>query len=143
MNADERRFDSDIECYLHEELTEKIIGVFYSVYNELGFGFLESVNQRAMYIGLEDAGFAVQEKMPVPVWFRGHEIGEFEADLLVDGKVFLELKAGRALDASHEAQLLNYLRATSIEVGLLLNFGPKPQIKRRAFANERKRVRPN
>src|SRR5882757_4054081 len=107
----------------HEELTQKIIGVFYDVYNELGHGFLESVYETAMVIALEDAGLSVKRQVEVPVWFRGRQIGTFFADLLVEDVVIVELKAVRSIDPSHEAQLLHYLRATEIELGLLLNFG--------------------
>ena len=122
----------------HRELTEKIIGVFYDVYNELGHGFLESVYEAAMAIALAEADLDVERQHPIPVWFRGQQVGDFRADLLVEKAVILEFKAARALEPSHEAQLLNYLRATPIEVGLLLNFGPEPQFKRLAFDNDRK-----
>ena len=111
----------------HRELTEKIIGVFYDVYNELGHGFLESVYERALALALAQAGMRVEQQVPVSVWFRGQQRGDFRADMLVDGKVLLELKAARTIDQAHEKQLLNYLRATDIEVGLLLNLGVTPQ----------------
>jgi GxxExxY protein len=122
----------------HRELTEKIIGVFYEVYNELGHGFLESVYEKAFDIALTSKGIGVLRKIEVPVWFRGQKVGDFEADMLVERCVLLELKAGRALHAAHEAQLLNYLRATEIEVGMLFSFGLKPEFKRLAFDNNRK-----
>jgi GxxExxY protein len=122
----------------HRELTEKIIGVFYDVYNELGHGFLESVYEKALEIALTAKGMTVHRKIEVPVWFRGHQVGDFEADMLVNRCVLLELKAGRCLDPTHEAQLLNYLRATEIEVGMLLSFGLKPEFKRMAYDNARK-----
>lgn len=125
----------------HGELTERIIGVFYDVYNDLGHGFLESVYEKAMLIALHDAGSDVQYKHPIEVLFRGQSVGVFEADLLVAGAVILELKSARAIDPAHEAQLLNYLRATNIEVGLILNFGPKPQFRRLAYDNTRKALR--
>lgn len=131
MNAD----------FKHQVLTEKIIGVFYDVYNELGAGFLESVYQKSLALALESAGFAVRSRIDIPVWFRGQQVGQFVGDLLVENCVLLELKAARALDPAHEAQLLNYLRATDIEVGLLLNFGPRPVIKRLAYNNVRKTLR--
>lgn len=121
-------------------LTQKIIRMFYDVYNELGTGFLESVYQKSLALALESTGLTVCSRVDIPVWFRGHQVGHFEGDLLVERCVLLELKAARALDSSHQAQLLNYLRATGIEVGLLLNFGPKPEFKRLAF-NSQKRVR--
>jgi GxxExxY protein len=125
----------------HRELTEKIIGLFYDVYNELGFGFLESVYEEAMAIALTDAGLKIQRQYPVPVWFRGRQVGDFKADLLVEGKIILELKAARSMDLAYEKQLLNYLRGTQLEVGLLLNFGPKAEFRRLAFSNERKSIR--
>jgi GxxExxY protein len=143
INRDQHRSAEQEKEFLHRKLTEKVIGVFYDVYNELGFGFLESVYQGAMLFALADAGLYAIEEIDVPVWFRGKRVGDFDADILVENKVLLELKAVRALESSHEAQLLNYLRATPIEVGLLLNFGPKPQIKRMLFDNERKRSRPS
>lgn len=123
------------------ELTEKVIAVFYEVYNELGHGFLESVYHRSFEYALSERGLHVRRKIKIPVWFRGQNVGDFEADVLVEKKVLLELKAVRALDAAHEAQLLNYLRATSVEVGMLFNFGLRPQFKRFGFDNSRKRPR--
>jgi len=131
MNADLKYF----------ELTQKIIGVYYEVYNELGSGFLESVYQKSLALALESAGLKVCCRIDIPVWFRRHQVGQFEGDLLVEQSVLLELKAARMLTSAHQAQLLNYLRATEIEVGLLLNFGPKPEFKRVAYDNSRKRVR--
>jgi GxxExxY protein len=126
----------------HRELTEKIIATFYEVYNELGFGFLESVYEEAMLIALSAKGLKANQQIPIPVWFRGKKIGNFEADLIVEDVVILELKAVRLLDEAHKAQLLNYLRATEIEVGLLLNFGQRPEFKRLAFDNQRKKQQP-
>ena len=128
--------------FKHGELTQKIIAVFYEVYNELGHGFAESVYEKSMHIALRDAGLLVQHKHPITVLFRNQNVGDFEADLLVEKLVLLELKSARAIDPAHDAQLLNYLRATPIEVGLLLNFGPKPEFKRLAYDNQRKRVGP-
>ena len=125
----------------HRALTEVIIGVFFEIYNELGHGFLESVYEKAFIFALNSKGLTANAQIEVPVWFRGHRVGDFSADMLVQGCVLLELKACRALDSAHEAQLLNYLRATEIEVGLLFNFGLKPQFKRLAFDNRRKQVR--
>ncbi|MCU1306716.1 MAG: hypothetical protein JWN45_1411 [Acidobacteriaceae bacterium] len=123
----------------HAEITEKIIGVFFAVYNELGHGFLESVYQNAMVIALIQAGLKVEREVPVPVFFRGQVVGDYRADLLVGGLVLVELKTVRVLEPSHEAQLFHYLRATNVEVGLLLNFGAKAQFKRIAFENTRKK----
>jgi GxxExxY protein len=127
----------------HSELTEKIIGVFYDVYNELGHGFLESTYAEALVVALEESGLSASREVPVPVWFRGRKVGQYYADLIVDGVVLLELKAARALDSAHEAQLLHYLRATEVEVGLLLNFGLRPQFRRLVYDNERKKIREN
>ncbi|MGO9127487.1 MAG: GxxExxY protein [Terriglobales bacterium] len=127
--------------YKHQELTEAIIRAFYEVYNELGHGFLESVYEEAMFRVLEESGVTVQRQYPLPVWFRGAQIGDFRADLVVAGNVIVELKAAKALEPFHEAQLLNYLRASDLEVGLLLNFGPAPKLKRLVFANEKKHLR--
>jgi GxxExxY protein len=122
----------------HRDLTKRIIGIFYEVYNEFGHGFLESVYETAFAMALELNGLTVLRQIEVPVWFRGKKIGDFTADMLVDKCVLLELKAGQGLDRAHEAQLLNYLRATQIEVGMLFNFGVKPEFKRMAFDDSRK-----
>jgi GxxExxY protein len=124
----------------HEQLTGKIIEVFFEVYNELGHGFLESVYENSMRLALTEAGLFVPPKKPLDVWFRGVVVGVFEPDVTVDNLVILEIKSARAIDPAHEAQLLNYLRATEIEVGLLLNVGPKPEFKRMVFDNDRKRT---
>ena|SRR5215467_4861640 len=127
---------------LHPDLTEKIIGVYYDVYNEIGHGFLETVYRNAMQIALTDAGLFVQREFPIPVWFRGQEVGQFRADLLIEKVVLLELKAVSSLDRSHEAQILHYLRATEVEVGLLFNFGSlRPQFRRLVFENTKKKIR--
>src|SRR5258708_38371047 len=110
-----------------------IIGVFYEVYNELGHGFLESVYQKSLGLALASGGLQVCRPIEIPVWFRGNRVGEFEGDMLIERCVLIELKAARSLDSSHQAQLLNYLRATDIEVGWLLNFGLKPEFKRLLF----------
>jgi len=135
--------NTDIHGFKHEETTQKIIGVFFEVYNELGHGFLESVYEKSLEVALNSMGIKVRRQIEVPVWFRSHQVGDFTADMLVNDCVLVELKAARALDSAHEAQLLNYLRATEIEVGLLLNFGLKPQFKRLIFDNPRKSIREN
>ena len=122
----------------HEGTTEKIIGAFYEVYNELGHGFLESVYAESMTIAMRAAGLKVIQQAPIAVYFRGQLVGDFRADLLANDEVIVELKAGRAIESASEAQLLNYLRATRVEVGLLMNFGPKAEFKRFIFDNERK-----
>jgi GxxExxY protein len=132
-----QRFDSD---YTHQLLTEKIIGACYRVYTELGYGFLESVYENAVALVLRRQGIVTEQEVPISVWFQGEEVGRFRPDLLVERSVILELKAARTIEAAHEAQLLNVLRATSIEIGLLFNFGPRPQLKRMAFSNTRKNL---
>ena len=127
----------------HSDLTEKIIGIFYDVYNELGHGFLESTYAEALVVALEESALSTAREVPVPVWFRGRKVGQYYADLIVGGAVLLELKAMRTIDSAHEAQLLHYLRATEVEVGLLLNFGLRPQFRRLLFDNERKKIREN
>ena len=122
----------------HGLITDQILRVFYEVYNELGHGFLESVYQRALVIALESDGLRVFSRVDIPVWFRGYQVGNFVGDVLVENCVLLELKAARMLDSSHRAQLMNYLRATEIEVGLLLNFGERPEFKRVVFDNLKK-----
>ncbi|NTW59979.1 MAG: GxxExxY protein [Nitrospirae bacterium] len=107
---------------INEQLTEKIIGICFEVLNELGSGFLESVYQRAVAITLLQAGLKVQEQVPLKVSFRGRVVGEFYADVVVEDQVVLEMKSVKSLAAEHEAQLLNYLKATGMKVGLLLNF---------------------
>ena len=127
----------------HAGLTEQIIGIFYDVYNELGHGFLESVYEESLVIALREAGLEVRSQVPVPVWFRRHKVGEFRADMLVENEIILELKSARLLEPSHEAQLPPYLKSTNVEVGLLLNFGIRPQFRRLLFDNERKKIREN
>jgi len=124
--------------YKHVELTEQIIGAFYEVYNVLGFGFLEKIDENALAIELENRGLAVEQQAPIVVRYAGQVVGKHYADLVVDDKVIIGLKAAKALVPSHEAQLLNYLKATPYEVGLLLNFGPKAAFKRKAFDNVNK-----
>ena len=135
--------DTDKHGFKHKDITDKIIRVFYEVYNELGHGFLESVYERSLEIALNSLDLKVLRQIEIPVWFRGKPVGDFTADMLIENCVLLELKAARSLDSSHQAQLLNYLRATEIEVGLLLNFGLKPEFKRLIFDNPRKAIRGN
>ena len=135
--------DTDKHGFKHKDITDKIIRVFYEIYNELGRGFLESVYERSLEIALNSLGLKVCRQIQIPVWFRGKPVGDFTADMLIENCVLSELKAARSLDSSHQAQLLNYLRATEIEVGLLLNFGLKPEFKRLIFDNPRKAIRGN
>jgi GxxExxY protein len=124
--------------YAHAEVTNQIIKAFYTVYNSLGYGFLESVYEKALQIELQEAGFRVDPQVPITVHYRGNIVGEFRADLVVNDLVILELKAAKEIEPAFEAQLLNYLKATKIEIGLLLNFGPRPSVRRFVFDNPRK-----
>jgi GxxExxY protein len=123
----------------HKELTQKIIGAFYTVYNTLGYGFLENVYENALRIELQKMGLRLASQYAINVYYEGQVVGEYFSDLLIEDRVIVELKAVRNLLPEHEAQLLNYLNATQYEVGLLLNFGIKPQVKRKIFDNEQKR----
>jgi|SwirhisoilCB2_FD_contig_111_45335_length_1065_multi_3_in_0_out_0_2 GxxExxY protein len=127
--------------YKHSKLTDLIIGVFYEVYNELGFGFLESVYRNALQLALIEKQLVVMPEKAISVYFRGNKVGDFRADLVVNDLVLLELKTAEAIAIAHEAQLLNYLRSTTLEIGLILNFGPKPQVRRLLFDNDRKQSR--
>lgn len=122
----------------HSDLTEKIIGAFFEVYNELGYGFSESVYENALLLELEKSGLQVEHQVPIKVYYHGQAIGQYWADILVNDAVILELKAARQILEEHEARLLNYLKATQYEVGLLLNFGPKAQHLRKIYDNNRK-----
>jgi GxxExxY protein len=126
---------------LHKELTEAIIKAFYDVYNELGFGFLEKVYQNSLYLELKARGFEVEAQKQIKVHFKGFEVGEYYADLLVNNTIILELKAVEAIVPEFEHQLINYLRGTDKEVGLLLNFGLKPEFRRKIFENSRKKLK--
>jgi GxxExxY protein len=110
---------------LHKDLTDSILKVFYDVYNELGYGFLEKVYQNSMYLELKSKGFDVEAQKQIKVYYKNKEVGEYYADLIVNNLVILELKAAEAIVEEFEWQLINYLRGTKIEVGLLLNFGKK------------------
>ncbi len=125
-------------AYKHTDITEKIIKAFYTVYNALGYGFLEKVYRNAMTLELRRLGLKVVPEAPIHVYYGDQIVGEYYADLLVADAVIVELKAVRQWDEAYDAQLLNYLKATRYEVGLLLNFGPKPAIKRKAYDNSHK-----
>lgn len=124
-----------IDNYKHSEITEKIIKAFYKVYNALGYGFLEKVYENAMFMELESMGLSVEKQKQIQVYYEGKEVGQYFADLVVEGNVIVELKAAESLCEEHEFQLVNYLKATEVEVGLLLNFGKKPELKRKVFSN--------
>lgn len=123
---------------LHHELTEVIIKTFYEVYNELGYGFLERVYQNSLYLELKDKGLKVEAQKKIIVYYKGKEVGEYYADLVVNDLIILELKAADCIVAAFENQILNYLKGTDCEVGLLLNFGTKPEFRRKIFENNRK-----
>lgn len=125
----------------HKDLTEQIIKAFFDVYNELGYGFLEKVYQNSLYIELKSRGFNVEPQKQIKVHFKGYEVGEYYPDLIVNDVVILELKAAECIVEEFENQILNYLRATDVEVGLLLNFGKKPEIRRKVFANSNKKIK--
>jgi GxxExxY protein len=117
----------------HRDLTDAIINAFYHVYNALGSGFLEKVYENALAYELRKRGYTVAQQLPIKVLYDGQVVGDYYADLVVNNLVILELKAAETVAPDHEAQLLNYLRATRYEIGLLLNFGPKPQVKRKIY----------
>ena len=122
----------------HDEITGQIIKAFYTVYNTLGYGFLERVYENSMMIELEKMGLPAIKQKAIKVYYEEQIVGDYFADIIVVGKVIVELKAASTLVEAHENQLLNYLKATDIEVGLLLNFGTKPQISRKIFDNHLK-----
>lgn len=118
---------------VHGDLTDEIIKQYYHVYNTLGYGFLEKVYENALRISLSKNGFDVKQQWPIEVHFEQEPVGDYFADLLIDNRVIVEVKAADAISPKHEAQLVNYLKATGIQVGLLLNFGPKAEFKRKIF----------
>ena len=130
--------NTDYKNIKYKSLTEKIIRIFYRVYNNLGYGFLEKVYENAMMIELKREDIPAVSQYAIKVFYEDEIVGEYFADILVDDKVIVEIKAARNLAIENEAQLLNYLKATDKEVGLLLNFGPKPEVKRKVFDNFRK-----
>ncbi|MFO1006296.1 MAG: GxxExxY protein [Planctomycetaceae bacterium] len=123
---------------IHSDLTGRIIKAFYTVYSELGYGFNESVYERSLLFELRRAGLDAQSQFEIPVFYCGLPVGNYKADIVVNGSVLLELKSTVGIAKEHEAQVLNYLKATRIEVGLLFNFGPEPQLKRFVLDNHRK-----
>jgi GxxExxY protein len=125
---------------LHENITKKIIEAYYKVYNTLGYGFLEKVYENALKIELRRLNLQVDQQKSIKVLYESFEVGDYFADLIVEDLVIVELKAAESLCEEHEMQLINYLKATNLEVGLLLNFGKKPEFKRKVFSNDRKSV---
>lgn len=124
------------EEYLHSPLTSKVISCFYAVYNTLGYGFLEKVYERSLQFELQMRGFKVEAQKQIDVYYCDEIVGVYFADLVVDDILILEIKAAEAIRDEHEYQLLNYLKATEFEIGLLLNFGKKPEFKRKIFTND-------
>ncbi len=129
-----------MENLLYKNITDQIIKTYYEVYNELGYGFLERVYQNAMLLELKNKGLVVESQKMIKVHYKGLLVGDYFADIIVENSVILELKASEVLVYENELQLLNYLRATNIEVGLLLNFGKKAEFRRKIFTNERKNL---
>ncbi|MBS7256156.1 GxxExxY protein [Flavobacterium branchiicola] len=123
---------------LHREISKPILKIFYDVYNQLGYGFLEKVYQNAMYFELKAQGYKVEAQKQIKVFYKNQLVGEYYADLLVEDSIILELKACDCLAGSHIAQLMNYLKSTQIQIGLLLNFGESPEFKRLIYTNNRK-----
>jgi GxxExxY protein len=126
---------------LHSDITDKIIKAFYKVYNELGFGFLEKVYENALLLELISMGLICEKQKPIKVHYNNQLVGEYFADIIVNHSIILELKAAEGLVEEHELQLVNYLKATEIEVGLLLNFGKSPAFKRKLFTNDKKKIK--
>ncbi|MFP4687308.1 MAG: GxxExxY protein [bacterium] len=127
--------------FKHLDKTKKVIEIFYEVYNYLGYGFLESVYKKAIIYELKKNNFKIEAEKSIEVFYKGTNVGQFFADVVVDDLIIVELKAVKKLKKCHEAQLLNYLNATEYEVGLLFNFGPEPEINRKAYDNERKKYK--
>jgi len=125
---------------LHKELTNKILGCFYTVYNTLGFGFLEKVYENAMMVELYKQRIYAEKQRPISVYYSESVVGEYFADIIVEDTIIIGLKAAECLIEEHELQLINYLKATDKEIGLLLNFGKRPEFKRKIFTNDRKRM---
>ena len=123
--------------YLYKDLTSKIIKCYYTVYNTLGYGFLEKVYENALKIELENKKLIVEKQKPIQVYYDGQLVGEYFADLIVNDQVIIELKAAESLCEEHEYQLINYLKATGYEIGLLFNFGKKPEIRRKIFSTNK------
>jgi GxxExxY protein len=124
--------------YLHSELSSKIIRAFYNVYNTLGYGFYEKIYENAMIIELNKMNLIAENQEKIIVFYETKNVGEYYADIIVEHKIIVELKTVESLNEDHDAQILNYLKATNIEIGLLLNFGVKPQVKRRILTNDLK-----
>jgi GxxExxY protein len=123
---------------LHQELTGEILKAFYAIHNRMGFGFAEKIYENSLSIELEEMGHKCVQQHPISVYYKGQIVGQYFADILVDDLIIIELKAAELIVSEHEAQLINYLKATKYEVGMLLNFGAEAKFKRKVFANARK-----
>jgi GxxExxY protein len=130
-----------MKIFPHQELTKSIIGVYYDVYNELGYGFLEKIYHNAMIIELKKRGFEIENQKKINVFYKKEIVGEYITDIIVNNKVILELKTVEYLLDVHENQILNYLKATDCEVGIVLNFGKDLQFTRKIFTNDLKKHR--
>lgn len=128
---------------IYQDVTDKIIKAFYNVYNTLGYGFLEKVYENALVYELDKLGLNTIQQKPIKVYYDRILVGEYFADIIVENKVVIELKAVEAFQESHANQLMNYLKATDTEVGLLLNFGQEPRFIRKIFTNDKKKIRNN
>lgn len=128
-----------MKIFPHQELTKNIIGVYYDVYNELGYGFLEKVYHKAMLIELYKRGYVIESEKKLNVYYKNEIVGEYVPDIIINESVIVELKCVEYLIETHENQLLNYLKATNCEVGLILNFGKDPQFIRKIFTNDLKK----
>lgn len=124
---------------INQEKTSLILKCYYKVYNTLGFGFLEKVYENALFLEMTNMGMNCRKQVPITVFYAGEEVGNYFADIIVDDDIIIELKAAESLCEEHDHQLINYLKATNIEVGLLLNFGLKPEFRRKVFSNNRKK----
>src|SRR5262245_60963895 len=129
---------NDPDVLLHREITDQILNAFYKVYNALGYGFLEKVYESALAIELRQIGLQIKRQIPIKVYYGQFLVGDYVADMMVENKVILELKATETIVQANVNQLQNYLKATEIEVGMLLNFGRRPEFKRKVFSNSRK-----
>ncbi len=127
--------------FLHKEIGDKVLRAFYNVYNRMGFGFAEKVYERSMMIEFRKMGVKCERQKSITVYYDGENVGDYCADIVVEDAVILELKAATGIATEHETQLFNYLRATDVEVGYVLNFGEKPQFRRVLFTNDRKHGR--
>jgi len=123
------------EKYLYKELTKRIIGTFHKVYNTLGYDFLEKMYENALVLELKEMGFKVDQQKPIKGKYTNVIIGDYYADIVVNSQIILEIKAIKKLQKAHSRQLINYLKSTDLDIGLLLNFGKKPEVVRKIFTN--------